>query len=71
MAYCGAVAEKHPTVRKRCQEILDLLVRTDKENAVQRQLVLEEAADSGILGAAVGAIMNEIEDKRIRHRAKL
>ena len=57
--------EKHPTIRPRCQEILDILVEAESEAPMKRRLVLEEAGDSGIMGAAVGALMNEIADSRI------
>ena len=62
VAYCGAVVEKHPSVRRQCQDALDILVQTEPGLKIRRRLVLEEAADSGVLGAAVGAVMNDIED---------
>ena len=64
VAYCGAVIEKHPTVRERSQEILDLLVKSESEKVHSRRLVFEEASDSGLLGAAVGAVMNMANESR-------
>jgi hexokinase len=63
VAYCGAVAEKHATARRKAQDVLDLLVEAEGRHCatkeVPRRLVLEGAADSGLLGAAVGAVMND------------
>ncbi|MCJ1242742.1 hypothetical protein MMC14_010751 [Varicellaria rhodocarpa] len=65
VAYCGAVLEKHPTVRHQCQRMLDLLVEAEEpgESRRRKRLVLEAAGDSGLLGAAVGAIMNEDDER--------
>ena len=66
VAYCGAVFEKHPTVKHQCQETLDLLVDAEPGDMLRKRLVLEAAGDSGLLGAAVGAIMNETAGVRAR-----
>ena len=58
VAYCGAVMEKHPTIRQKSQDILDFLVDTEAKTVLPRRLVFEGASDSGLLGAAVGAVMN-------------
>ena len=58
IAYCGAVLEKHPTIRSRCQEVLNLLTEAEVGQVIRRRLVLEPADDSGLLGAIVGALMN-------------
>jgi hexokinase len=58
IAYCGAVAEKHTTARFRCQKVLDSLMQREGSGVNSRRLILEAADDSGLLGAAVGAIMN-------------
>ena len=60
VAYCGAVADKHSTIRQRCQDTLDLLVETDMVRLPKRRLVLEAAQDAALLGAAVGAIQNSL-----------
>ena len=70
IAYCGAVVEKHPTVRKRCQQVLDDLIAYEPGNDGKYRLVLEEAGDSGLLGAAVASVMNEVDDAKIM-RSKL
>ena len=70
VAYCGAVIEKHPTVRKRCQQVLDDLVASEPGNNRKFRLVLEEAGDSGLLGAAVASVMNEVDDAKVM-RSKL
>ncbi|MCJ1308972.1 hypothetical protein MMC25_002627 [Agyrium rufum] len=63
VAFCGAVVEKHHSFRRQCQEALNVLVQTSpsSENGrpgrLRQRLVLEHAADSGLLGAAVGAMM--------------
>ena len=45
--------------------MLDLLVEAEElgESPRRRRLVLEAAEDSGLLGAAVGAIMNEDDER--------
>ena len=59
VAYCGAVLEKHHVFREHCQDVLDLLFKAEsRPGRKRRRLVLEEAADSGLMGAAVGAVMN-------------
>ena len=58
VAYCGAVADRHPGVRQKCQEVLDLLVQLESGKLPRQRLVLEAAPAAGILGAAVGAIQN-------------
>ena len=70
VAYCGAVMEKHPTIRTRCQEVLDILVDQEPGDHINVRLVLEEAGDSGLLGAAVASVMNEIDDTKFM-RSKL
>ena len=70
VAYCGAVMEKHPTIRKRCQQVLDELVTSETGDHRKVRLVLEEAGDSGLLGAAVASVMNEVDDDQIM-RSKL
>ena len=70
VAYCGTVMEKHPTIRKRCQQILDHLVATEPGDHKKARLVLEEAGDSGLLGAAVASVMNEVDEAKIM-RSKL
>jgi hexokinase len=54
VAYTGAVLEKHVGVRDRCQQVLDQLA--DSESSRWR-LVLEEAKEAGLVGAAVGALV--------------
>ena len=56
IAYCGAVIDQHPTVRWRCQQVLDVLVEAEHSQTAKRRLVLEAALDSGLLGVAVGAL---------------
>ena len=70
IAYCGAVIEKHPTIRKRCQQVLDELVANEPGDHGKVRLVLEEAGDSGLLGAAVASVMNEVDEAKIM-RSKL
>ena len=70
VAYCGAVAERHPTILKRCQQVLDHLVAQEPGDHDRVRLVLEEAGDSGLLGAAVASVMNEVDDAKIM-RSKL
>lgn len=70
IAYCGAVMEKHPTIRKRCQQVLDELVASESGERGNVRLVLEEAGDSGLLGAAVASVMNEVDAAKIM-RSKL
>ena len=55
VACCGAVLEKHPTVRAQCQGFLDAL-------AGPGRIVLAIAEDSGLMGAAVGAVIAEDDD---------
>ena len=70
VAYCGAVMEKHPTIRQKSQAILDILVGREARDVHSRRLVLEEASDSGLLGAAVGAVMNTMNEGKTS-KAKL
>ena len=65
VAYCGAVADNHPTIRARCQKVLDLLVEVEPAQATKRRLVLEAARESGLLGAAVGAVHHEASESSI------
>lgn len=67
IAYCGTVVEKHPSLRRRSQQILDLLVDYESRRGQdqQRVLVLEEAGDSGLLGAGVASVMNAVDDEHI------
>ena len=59
IAFCGAVGEKHPTALKACQETLDVLIDSyEFAGAKKQRLKLDHAADSGLLGAAVGAVVN-------------
>ena len=59
IAFCGAVGEKHPTALKACQETLDVLMGSyGLANVKKQRLKLDHAADSGLLGAAVGAVVN-------------
>jgi hexokinase len=64
IAFCGAVAEKHATALKKAQRVLDALVTKEAETSGRknRLLVLEAAGDSGLLGAAVGAVMQEMKE---------
>ena len=61
VAFCGAVLEKHPSIRRRCQAVLDILVESGSSRGAKEQLVLEHADDSGLLGAAVGAVMHGLD----------
>ena len=69
IAYCGTVVEKHPTLRRRSQQILDLLVEYEArqhKTTPSTKLVLEEAGgDSGLLGAGVASVMNAVDDEHI------
>jgi hexokinase len=60
VAYCGAVLEKHPSIRMLCQKYLDELVDAEpfETGKLRDRLVLEHADDSGLLGAAVGSVVN-------------
>jgi len=80
VAFCGSVLEKHPSVRRRCQEVLDMLVEAEEkggldagvEKGMHRRLLLAQADDSGLLGAAVGCIVNELAEKDVnRTKARL
>ena len=66
IAYCGTVIEKHPSLRERSQQVLDLLVEYEADRGqVRARLVLEEAGDSGLLGAGVASVMNAVDDEHI------
>jgi len=68
VAYCGAVLEKHPSIRILCQKYLDELVDAEPFEAgrLRKRLVLEHADDSGLLGAAVGSVVNgELSGSRL------
>ena len=71
VANCGAVAEKHPTIRKKCQEVLDLLAEAEPGSSFKRRLVLEPALEAGLFGAAVGAIQSQVSTEVDSPRAKL
>ncbi|KAI5779255.1 hypothetical protein EDC01DRAFT_310328 [Geopyxis carbonaria] len=59
VAYCGAVVEKHHGIRETCQATLDTLVAADPgPGGVVRRIRLVLAADSGLVGAGVGAVVN-------------
>ena len=59
VAFCGAVGEKHPTALQSCQQTLDVMMDSySPDESKKQKLKLEHAADSGLLGAAVGAIVN-------------
>ena len=59
VAFCGAVGEKHPTALQSCQMALDVMMESFRSFDRRKQrLKLEHAADSGLLGAAVGAVVN-------------
>ena len=71
VSYCGAVSEKHCTTRARCQQILDILTEAEPlgGSETRRRLVLEHADDSGLLGAAVAAVMNKPDGIHTRNRS--
>jgi len=71
VSYCGAVSEKHCSVRERCQQVLDVLTESEplRESDTRRRLVLEHADDSGLLGAAVAAVMNKPDGIHTRNRS--
>ncbi|KAA8897425.1 hypothetical protein FN846DRAFT_963782 [Sphaerosporella brunnea] len=56
VACCGAVIEKHPTLRSQCQEFLDALEG-------QRKITLDIAHDSGLVGAGVAVLSSLEQDK--------
>ena len=59
VAFCGAVGEKHPTALQSCQKTLDVMMEFyNSGDSKKQRLKLEHAADSGLLGAAVGAVVN-------------
>jgi len=59
VACCGGVVEKHPSIRRQCQEFLD-------ELAGRGRAVLDIAEDSGLMGAAVGVVIaTESREERV------
>lgn len=51
--------EKHPSIRRQCQEFLD-------ELAGRGRAVLDIAEDSGLMGAAVGVVIaTESREERV------
>lgn len=71
VSYCGAVSEKHCSAKQRCQQILDVLTEAEPLGGAEtrRKLVLEHADDSGLLGAAVAAVMNKPDGIHTRNRS--
>lgn len=66
IAYCGGVIEKHPTLQRRCQEILDLLIDQEARHSKispDLRLILERAGDSSLLGVAVASMMNFMDER--------
>jgi hexokinase len=59
VACCGAVIEKHPTLRSQCQEFLDALEGP-------KRIMLDIAHDSGLVGAAVAVLASEAGQGRAR-----
>lgn len=72
IAYCGGVIEKHPTLRRRIQDILDLLIGQELQHtniSPDLRLVLEPATDSSLLGVAIASMMRstEIHGQKMNH----
>lgn len=59
VACCGAVIEKHPSLRGQCQEFLDGIMG-------EGRIILEVAEDSGLMGAAVGVVLARDEGGKPR-----
>lgn len=71
IAFCGSVPEKHWSCLEKTQEVLDLLAEKEPlaHDQRRRKLVLEFADDSGLLGAAVAAVMNKPDGTHSRDKS--